>query len=158
MRAVQRSFSLTMSTLVLGIMLNTYITYMKNKTTQSSGQTVALYPINPVTWPTYMMIATSSVSLFFNALIMAGYACGGTKKANTMSMYSGYWGYLVYIINFGVWLATMTTFKMMQGDAGEVPPPSDLWGWTCSDAVDELVHKINSPVDFDLQCTTQVCV
>lgn len=155
MRVFQRVLNLIISIIVLGIMVNTYVTFVNNRTTKSGGQTVDLYPVDPITWPTYMMIATGAVSILFNSAIMTAY-CRGVSAANRMNQYAGYWGYLMHVANIGVWLATTTTFKMLQGGPSEVPPPRDIWGWTCSEAVDKLTAEITSPVNFDLQCKTQV--
>jgi hypothetical protein len=155
MRIAQRSANLIMSAIVLGIMLNTYITFHNNRTQVVNGQPVPIYPTDPITWPTFMMITTASVSFLFNSSIIISYI-RGIAVANRVSIYSGYWGYLVFVLNIIVWLVTTTTFKMVQGDQSEVPPPRDLWGWTCSDAVDALSQEIKTAVNFDLQCTTQV--
>lgn len=155
MRVVQRSANLIMSSIVLGIMLNTYITFRNNRTQVVNGETVPIYPTDPITWPTFMMIATAIVSFLFSFSIVLSYL-RSTTAANTVSQYSGYWSYLVFALNVVVWLVTTTTFKMVQGDPNEVPPPRDLWGWTCSNAVDTLNQEIHAKVNFDLQCTTQV--
>jgi len=44
---------------------------------------------------------------------------------------------------------------MSQGAADAVPPPRDLYGWTCSDESDQLTAEYNPPVNFNLQCQTQ---
>lgn len=155
MRVVQRSANLVMSVVVLGIMLNTYITFRNNRTQVVNGQAMPIYPTDAITWPTFMMITTASVSFLFNSGIILGYL-RGVGTANRVSIYSGYWTYLVFAVNIVVWLVTTTTFKMVQGDPSEVPPPRDIWGWTCSDAVDALNQEIHTVVNFDLQCTTQV--
>jgi len=151
LRAVQRTSNLLISIVVLGIMLNTYLTFSFHRTDSSSGTTLAIYPTQPILWPTYMMLSTSAVSMVFNCSILVAYCCG-VAASNKVSSYSSYWGYFVHVLNFAVWIATSTTFKMMEGGASDVPPPRDLWGWTCSDAASALVQKT---VNFDLQCTTQ---
>lgn len=155
LRVIQRMLNLIVSTVVLGIMVNTYVTFTTHRTIQSGGQTIAIYPVNPITWPTYMMIATGAVSILFNTSIMAAY-CWGVGAANRVSQWSSYWGYLMHVVNIGVWVATSTTFQMLKGAADSVPPPRDLYGWTCSNASDNLASEFTLPVDFNLQCQTQV--
>jgi hypothetical protein len=156
MRIFQRVLNLIISVAVLGIMVNTYVTFANNRTVQSGGQTIPIYPVDPITWPTWMMIATGAVSILFNTTIMTAY-CWGVSTANRVNQYAGYWGYLMHVVNIGVWLATSTTFQMLQGDPSGDPPPRDLYGWTCSDAVDQLVSEVEVTVNFNLQCVTQVC-
>ncbi len=157
LRIIQRALNLMISVTVLGFMVNTYVTFVNHRTIQSGGQTIPIYPVNPVTWPTYMMIATAVVSLLLNTSIMIAY-CWGVSAANRMNMWAGYLGYLMHVINIGIWIATSTTFQMSQGAADAVPPPNDIYGWTCSNRVDELAAEFkNLPVNFNLQCETQVC-
>jgi hypothetical protein len=141
--------------MVLGIMLNTYITFATHKTAQADdGITISIYPSKPLLWPTYLMLTTSAVSMLFNFCILISYFWG-VRSANRVDTYASYWGYLVYAVNAAVWLASSTTFKMLEGDPSG--SPSDLWGWSCSDLASEIQEKINGAVNFDLQCTTQVC-
>jgi hypothetical protein len=156
MRLIQRVLNLILSAIVLGIMVNTYVTFANNRTVQSGGQTIPLYPVNPITWPTYMMIATGAVSILFNSVVMTAY-CWGVSAANRINQYAGYYSYLMHVVNICVWAGTTTAFKMLQGGPSDNPPPRDIWGWTCSDAVDKLVSQVKSTVNFDLQCQTQVC-
>jgi len=155
LRVIQRILNLIVSTVVLGIMVNAYVTFANNRTFQSGGQTIAIYPVNPITWPTYMMIATGAVSILFNASIMIAY-CWGVGSANKVSQWGSYWNYLMHVVNIGVWIATSTTFQMVKGAADEVPPARDIWGWTCSNATDALSAEFqNLPVNFNLQCQSQ---
>jgi hypothetical protein len=102
------------------------------------------------------MLATAAVSFIFNATILTSYYYS-VGTANKLSDWAGYYGYLITAINVIIWLTSSTTFKMMQGDPSADPPPADLWGWTCSDAADKLKEALPNVVNFDLQCTTQVC-
>jgi hypothetical protein len=156
LRVIQRILNLAFSVVVLGIMVNTYVTFATHRTIQSGGQTIAIYPVKPITWPTYMMIATAAVSILFNTAIMTAY-CWGVAAANRMNMWASYWSYLMHVVNIGVWIATSTTFQMVKGAADSVPPPNDIFGWTCSDQVDKLSSEFTLPVDFNLQCQNQVC-
>ena len=157
LRVVLRALNLCMSVIVLGIMLNTYLAFVNHRTQTVDGQTYNLWPQDPITWPTYMMLTTSVVSFMFNSLTMTVY-CWGVAAANRMDRYGSYWSYFVFAVNTVVWLTTSTTFRMVQGAADEVPPPRDLWGWTCSNAVDALSSEIHTLVNFDLHCQTQVCL
>lgn len=158
LRIIQRALTLITSIIVLGVMVNTYVTFANNRTIQSGGQTIPIYPVNPTTWPTYMMIATGAVSILFNSAIMVAYFWG-VAASDRVYAWSNYWNYLMHIVNLGVWLGTSTAFQMLKGDPDSVPPPSDIYGWTCSEKVDELTAQFKNalPVDFNLQCQTQVC-
>jgi hypothetical protein len=158
LRVIQRSLTLIVSVVVVGLMVNTYVTFVNHRTIQSGGQTIPIYPVDPLTWPTYMMIATGAVSILFNGAIMTAYFWG-VGASNRISAWSSYWNYLVHVINLGIWLATSTTFQMVKGNSDSVPPPRDIYGWTCSSKVDELTDQFKNalPVNFDLQCKTQVC-
>jgi hypothetical protein len=159
LRVIQRSLTLIISVVVVGLMVNTYVTFVNHRTIQSGGQTIPIYPVDPITWPTYMMIATGAVSILFNGAIMAAYFWG-VGASNRISAWSNYWNYLMHVVNLGIWLATSTTFQMSKGGPDSVPPPRDIYGWTCSSKVDELTGQFKNalPVDFNLQCETQVCL
>lgn len=153
LRVVQRSCNLAASIMVLGVMLDTFLSFVIHKTAKSGDTTISIYPSHPVLWPTYMMIGTASVSILFNGLVVISYFWG-IAAANRISSYSKYWGYSIYVVNFGVWLATSTAFKMLQDTSGS--QSSDLWGWTCSDLASGIQQEVNNVVNFDLQCTTQL--
>jgi hypothetical protein len=157
LRIIQRSLTLITSALVLGFMINTYVDFVRHRTIQSGGQTVAIYPTDPITWPTFMMIATGAVSTLFSGAVVIAYFWG-VAASNRVSMWSNYWSYLMHVVNLCVWLATSTTLQMLQGAADAVPPPRDLYGWTCSNKADDLVGQYGNqiPVDFNFQCETQV--
>jgi len=157
LRVIQRSLTLIISMIVVGLMVNTYVTFANHRTIQSGGQTIPIYPVDPITWPTYMMIATGAVSILFNSAIMVAYFWG-VGASNRISSWSSYWNYLMHAVNLGIWLATSTTFQMVKGDPDSVPPPRDIYGWTCSNKVDELTDQFKNalPVNFDLQCETQL--
>jgi hypothetical protein len=135
-------------------MLNTYITFATHKTAQAGSTTINIYPAEPLLWPTFLMLATSAVSLLFNLSVLISYHWG-VGSANRADSYATYWSYLVHIVNAIVWLVSSTTFKMLEGDPSG--SPNDLWGWSCSDLAANLQTKIDNAVNFDLQCTTQVC-
>jgi hypothetical protein len=156
LRAALRALNLALSIVVLGIMLNTYLSFLHHRTQTVAGQTYNLYPVDPILWPTYMMLVVPIVSFLFNLGAMSGYLWGGVEGANRVSMYQGYWNYVVSLINVVMWAASSSVFMRSQGPADANPPPRDIWGWTCSNAVDELSQHIKTAVNFDTQCTTQV--
>jgi len=89
LRIIQRTLSLIIAIVVFGFMLNTYVTFVTHRTIQSGGQTIAIYPVHPITWPTFMMIGTGAVSILFNTSIMVAY-CWGVGAANRISNWSSY--------------------------------------------------------------------
>jgi hypothetical protein len=145
-------------------MLNTYLTFSTHKTIDSNSTIIQVYPKKPLLWPTYMMLGVSAVTLLFNLAVLVGYCCdmcssarNKVATANAVGNWGSKWGYVASLLSFAAWLASSTTFKMMQGGPHDVPPPNDLFGFSCSDAADELVAKFkNQVVNFDLQCKTQV--
>jgi len=155
LRVIQRTLNLIVSIAVLGLMVNTYVTFVRHRTIQSGGQTIAIYPVDPITWPTFMMIATSAVSTLFNISTMAAY-CGGVGAANRVTKWASYWNYLMHVVSIVVWITTSTIFQAVKGAADAVPPPRDLYGWSCSNETDTLSAEYTLPVDFNLQCQTQV--
>jgi len=155
LRIIQRILNLIISIVVLGFMVNTYVTFANHRTIQSGGQTIPIYPVNPITWPTYMMIGAGAVSILFNTAIMIAY-CRGVGAANRITQWANYWNYLMHVVNIVIWLTTSTTFQMVQGAIDAVPPPRDLYGWSCSNATDRLSSEYKLPVNFTLQCETQV--
>jgi hypothetical protein len=155
LRVIQRTLNLIVSIAVLGLMVNTYVTFVTHRTIQSGGQTIAIYPVDPITWPTFMMIATSAVSTLFNISVMTAY-CWGIGAANRVTQWASYWNYLDHVVSIVVWITTSTIFQAIKGAVDAVPPPRDLYGWTCSNESDTLSAEYTLPVDFNLQCQSQV--
>lgn len=165
LRVIQRSGSGITSILVLGVMINTYVTFNTHKTSTQNGQLVQVYPKMPILWPTYMMLATSTISLCFNLSVLTAYCIDycrrdvtdKVKRANAIDGWHTKVGYVLSATSFVLWLSTSTTFKMMQGAPDSNPPPRDLFGFSCSNAADALVARFhNSIVNFNIQCETQV--
>lgn len=158
LRAIQRTLSLLISIAVLGFMVNAYVTFLNNRTIQSGGQTIPIYPIDPILWPTYMMIAAPAVSMLFNISIMTAYYWG-VGAANMLSKWDSYWNYLVHVVNIVIMVTTSATFQKVQSDPNNsVTQPSNLYGWVCSNTVANLTSEFSQiPVDFNFQCVTQVC-
>jgi hypothetical protein len=155
LRIIQRMLNLIISIVVLGFMVNAYVTFANHRTIQSAGQTIPIYPVDPITWPTFMMIAAGAVTTLFSASIMIAY-CWGVSAANRVTKWASYWGYFAQVAHIIIWIATSTTFQMVQGPSDSVPPPRDIYGWTCSNASDTLSIEYILPVNFNLQCETQV--
>jgi len=145
-------------------MINTYLTFSTHKTINSNNATIQVYPKKPLLWPTYMMLAVATISLAFNIAVLSAYCISlcrrkkesGVKTANTIATYQSRTGYLLSAANFIVWLSTSTTFKMMQGSSTANPPPRDLFGFSCSNFVDNLTTEFGKAIpNFDTQCKTQ---
>lgn len=146
-------------------MANTYFNFKTHQTANEGGTIIQIYPKMPLLWPTYMMLATATISLAFDLAVLFAYCISMCRQAiknkvssaNAVANWTSKVGYVLSVVNFALWLATSTTFKMMQGDINADPPPNDLFGFSCSTFTDTLTETYKTGIpNFDIQCKTQV--
>ena len=122
--------------------------YTTRNNTISGG--VHPWPLNAVTWPSYMVLAIAAATMLMNLITLCFY-CASVDAANRSNKVMGYLGYVIIAVHAIVWAVTMGLFKMANtGNA--------LWGYTCGNVADQIQSQVQSYLNFNNLCMVQVSV
>lgn len=103
---------------------------------------------NTKTWPTTILLTTSTLSFLVSLGVMAAYLHGGVRAANTTSEYGSYVGALTFLMHLGLWIAVAAAYRA--GKDGD-----DLWGWTCDERADRIQNAFEGVIVFRRYCDIQ---
>jgi len=148
----QRCTSLVLSVVILGVMAHAYTTFLANKNVTAGGERI--YPTFMQLWPTYMMITAAAITVLLNSCVVFWRIHGTAKDLKREQMYNKYWDYALHGINFAVWLATTTSFRVSK-NWGPSADPNVLWGYTCSPTAKGLNAAYPEIIKFYVQCEVQ---
>ncbi|MCJ1286011.1 hypothetical protein MMC26_005353 [Xylographa opegraphella] len=99
-------------------------------------------------WPTILLLSTSSATMLVSLLILASYLLG-VRHANKTEKTIGTAGFVIEMgAHIAVWVATAAAYRL--GKTG-----NDLWGWSCSDAADQIQDQFQAVIDFNNFCNLQ---
>lgn len=154
LRVVQRVWSVINSICVLIPLSYALYSYLhtRNISQPVNGTLQTPWPIHTKTWPTYMYFSVAAVSLIFHLVTLIAY-CGGVRTANKANTFGSVFDWSVEGVNFAVWIAAVITYQMENNQNGV---PNDLWGWSCSDAADNIQDAFKGTVNFSILCEGQV--
>jgi hypothetical protein len=99
------------------------------------------------TWPTTVLLVTSSVSFIISAVVMAAYI-RSIRAANAAHEYGSYAGAAVFAAQVGMWIAVAAAYR-----AGK--STEDLWGWTCDEKAMRIQKPFERVVNFKRYCDIQ---
>jgi len=101
------------------------------------------------TWPQYVVLATSSVSLFLCVIVFIAYCRGGHRRAEKTAVY-----YTIFAVGFFIFSIIMWGFAagILQG-AKNNSNNQDIWGWSCVD--NKRRQLFTDKVDYALVCRLQ---
>jgi hypothetical protein len=141
-----------MSLILNGIMMGTLCwTLAKYYLTRNHLIEGSVHPwVTPATvWPTFMLLAISTVTFFMNLITLISYCCGvgAANKANTVTSVIGY---IFLFVHFAAWAVAVGLYRMARDG-------KDLWGYSCSDTSDQIQEQVKGFLDFGKLCTMQVC-
>jgi hypothetical protein len=103
-----------------------------------------------------MMISAGAIEVALNLAIVIWRIHGTTRDIYLITASQKYWDYALHGINFALWLATSTSFRISK-NWGPAADPNVLWGYTCSLTATELSKSYPEIVRFWVQCEVQVC-
>jgi len=105
--------------------------------------------VTPTTiWPTVMLLAIATVTFFMNLITLLSYCCG-VGAANKASSVTSILGYIFLFLHFAAWAVAAGLYRMARDG-------KDLWGYSCSDASDQIQDQVKSFLNFGELCTMQV--
>jgi len=148
----QRVISLILSIIILTVMSHAYVVFLHNKDVTHDG--TRIYPTFMQLWPTYMMITAGAITVALNLVVVYWRIHGTIRDLSLIETSSKYWDYAIHGINFAVWLATSTSFKVTK-NWGPAADPNVLWGYVCSPTANQLSASYPEIIRFYVQCEIQ---
>jgi hypothetical protein len=101
-----------------------------------------------------MMITSSAIGVALNFAIVIWRIHGTTRDIYLITTSQKYWDYALHGVNFALWFATSTSFKITK-NWGPAANPNVLWGYTCSPTASQLSESYPEIVRFWVQCEVQ---
>ncbi len=99
------------------------------------------------TWPTTVLLVTSTLSFIISAVVMVSYV-RGIQAANAAHEYGSYLGFGIFIAHVGMWIAVAVAYR-----AGK--DSNDLWGWTCDEKAMKIQKPFEKVINFKRYCDIQ---
>ncbi len=103
-----------------------------------------------------MMITAGTITVVINLLTVFWRIQGTTLDMTLISTSEKYWDYALHGINFAIWVASTSSFKITK-NYGPAADPNVLWGYVCSPTATKLSESYLEIVRFYVQCEIQVC-
>jgi hypothetical protein len=103
-----------------------------------------------------MMITAGAITVVINLLTVFWRIQGTTLDMTLISTSEKYWDYALHGINFAIWVASTSSFKITK-NYGPAADPNVLWGYVCSPTATQLSESYPDIVKFYVQCEIQVC-
>ncbi|KAK5173119.1 uncharacterized protein LTR77_003241 [Saxophila tyrrhenica] len=153
LRIVSRALATVLSAATVAPLAITLVKFFQTKDTYMTvdGESRTAWASGTIAWYTYMYFGISLVSFLLNAGIMISYI-RGVKQANATAKYAGYWSALILGAHVVVWAISVAVYRY-----GKEPVEGkfvDLWGWTCSEAANEIQEQVTD-IDFQQYCSIQ---
>ena len=154
LRMVSRAIAVLVSAATLAPLTMTVIKFLqtKDQIITVDGEQRTAWAAGTVSWYTFLYFGVSAVTFILNAVILASY-CWGVKKANKASTFASVWSGVILVTHVVIWAVAVAIYRY-----GKVPKDgrsTDLWGWTCSTAADEIQSQVPN-LDYSKYCTAQV--
>jgi hypothetical protein len=102
-----------------------------------------------------MMITAGAITVVLNLATLIWRIHGTKRDLSLITASEKYWDYALHGINFAIWLASSTSFKVTK-NWGPAADPDVLWGYTCSPTANQLSQSYPGIVRFFVQCEIQV--
>ena len=103
-----------------------------------------------VLWPQVMTLVIACLSFAAAAAVMAGYVCGGHRRAESLSR----WATATTAIGFIGWIAVWAAAGASLQRARDLSTGRDIWAWACGK--ETLHHELfQGRIDYDLVCIAQ---
>jgi hypothetical protein len=100
------------------------------------------------TWPTILLLCTSTVSLAINTAVVVAYIRSIRAANKTHDVVTAI-GVVVFMTNMAMWIATAVLYRT--GKDGH-----DLWGWTCDPKANKIQKEFEHVIKFERYCKIQV--
>ena len=154
LRIVSRVLAVIISGATVAPLAATLVKYFQtmNQIITVNGQQRTAWASGTVAWYTYLFFGVSTVSFVLNSAILISY-CWSVKKANKASTFSSVWSGILIVSHILVWAVSVAIYRY-----GKIPQngrSTDLWGWTCSSAANEIQSQVKV-INYAEYCKMQV--
>ena len=95
-----------------------------------------------------MLLAIAGLTFIMNFIVVCSYMCG-VNAANKASSITGYISYALLAVRIVAWAIAAGLYQ--KANTG-----NDLWGYSCSDKADAIQDEVQSYLNFNNLCLTQV--
>ena len=147
LKILTKTLTTLFAALMFALMIYTTEQYTTTKNEIRSGRTA--WPAHPKTWPTYMLLAGSGLTLLLSIITLLSYCCafGRARRSWILTL-------VKYAIHIGAWLVITALYRYEKGLHGV---EDDLWGWSCSSKATAIQGQFQGVVEFSTLCSVQVC-
>jgi hypothetical protein len=95
-----------------------------------------------------MLLAIAALTFIMNFIVVCSYLCG-LNAANKTSSITGYISYVLLAVRVVAWAIAAGLYQ--KANTG-----NDLWGYSCGDRADAIQDEVQSYLNFNNLCLTQV--
>lgn len=141
-RAISRVISALLDTVMFAFMAFVISVFLATRHDEALGRPI--WPRDPKTWPTVMLLVASLATMAASILVALYYCCCFKRAADS-------WKVIVvsYGIHIALWIVVTFLYRWEKA-------LDDLWGWSCTDIATELQERGHINVDFSKLCVIQV--
>lgn len=101
------------------------------------------------TWPQYVVLATSCVSLALCLIVFWNYWRGGHRRAEKVAVYYTLFAVAFFMFSTVMWAIAAGILQGAKNNSGN----KDIWGWSCVD--NKRRELFSQQVDYALVCRMQ---
>jgi hypothetical protein len=144
-----RGVNFSCSLIVLAMLSTTMHIFFATKNLPAQNNLPA-WATGTQTWPQFVVLATSCVSLAFCLLVFYSYWKGGHKRAEKTAVYYTIFAVGFFIFSIIMWGVAAGILQGAKSNSGN----QDIWGWSCVD--NKRKQLFQEKVDYALVCRLQV--
>ncbi|KAI9767294.1 MAG: hypothetical protein M1839_004538 [Geoglossum umbratile] len=140
-RMLSRSISAFLNVVMFAFMTLVIAVFLSTRHDQAIGRSV--WPKDPKTWPTVMLLVASLVTLTLSIFVLFYYCLCFKRAVESWKVIV-----VIYGIHISVWITVVYLYRWEK-------TLNDLWGWSCTDIAKKIQASGNSKVDFSKLCKIQ---
>jgi hypothetical protein len=141
-RMLSRTGSVIFNSIIFAIMA--FVTSIFLSTRHDKVNNRNVWPADSKTWPTYMLLTASLVTLALEVFILCAYWFRYSRAEKSWKLVL-----VEHLAHFLLWLVVTFLYRYEK-------TLNDVWGWSCSDIAKTLQEDLNSSVNFARLCVLQV--
>ncbi|KAF2187540.1 hypothetical protein K469DRAFT_569132 [Zopfia rhizophila CBS 207.26] len=140
-RLLSRASSVIFNSVVFTIMAFVTSVFLSTRTDKVSSRNV--WPAEGKTWPTYMLLAASLITLVIEISVLCFYWFSFYRAERSWKLVL-----VQHVAHFSMWLVVTFLYRYEKR-------LKDVWGWSCSDIAKTLQKDLNGSVNFEKLCDLQ---
>ena len=144
LRLFSRFLSACLNVFMFSAMVFTITIFISTRHTQVDGR--GLWPANPETWPTYLLLSGAIVTLLVSISVLIFYCMRYEQAVRS-------WKVVMVMVGCEVlvWVIITTLYRVEK-------KRGDLWGWSCLQIARDLEHDLtgHKNANFHTLCKIQV--